>query len=329
MDSKNMIRFTPVTFIEELQRVYDDKYDLSKVKYAGKLKSSVIIGCPEHGFVSRQADALIKGKGCPKCGRARGHLEQTVSRCSTTEAFLAKAIKVHGNKFSYGKVVYVSRRYSVTITCRKHGDFQRKPGRHLRGGYGSGCAKCGREASGVCLTGNLDTFLHRANEVHGTRYSYSKVDYVNSKSKVTITCMEHGDFEQTPNRHLAGTNCPKCKPKQYSKLAIEWIESIAKSMRLKNVLHAENGGEFQVPETRYWVDGYHARSKTVFEFHGDCFHGNPAIYKANSKPNPYSSLTAKQLYKRTVKRESRLRELGYTVISIWESEYRKIRVPKI
>lgn len=53
-------------------------------------------------------------------------------------------------------------------------------------------------------------FVSKAKSVHNGKYDYSKAVYVDSKSKLTIICPIHGDFLQTPNRHLAGSGCPKC-----------------------------------------------------------------------------------------------------------------------
>lgn len=53
-------------------------------------------------------------------------------------------------------------------------------------------------------------FIDKAKSVHGDKYGYSGVAYVNAHSKVTILCKEHGDFEQTPNNHLSGKGCSKC-----------------------------------------------------------------------------------------------------------------------
>lgn len=39
-----------------------------------------------------------------------------------------------------------------------------------------------------------DDFKERAKLIHGNRYDYSKVDYVNSGTKVCIICPEHGEF---------------------------------------------------------------------------------------------------------------------------------------
>lgn len=55
----------------------------------------------------------------------------------------------------------------------------------------------------------IKEFVKRAREVHNNKYDYSKVEYVNSRTKVCISCAQHGDFYQTPNNHLRG--CPKCR----------------------------------------------------------------------------------------------------------------------
>ena len=47
-------------------------------------------------------------------------------------------------------------------------------------------------------------------KIHGEKYDYSKVIYVNARTKVTITCKEHGDFEQHVNNHKRGEGCPLC-----------------------------------------------------------------------------------------------------------------------
>ena len=61
--------------------------------------------------------------------------------------------------------------------------------------------------SQICKT---DLFITKATKIHGDRYDYSKVDYVNAKTKVTILCRVHGEFTQTPSNHLSNFNCQKC-----------------------------------------------------------------------------------------------------------------------
>jgi hypothetical protein len=60
------------------------------------------------------------------------------------------------------------------------------------------------------LPDSLETVIQKFQKTHGTRYDYSKVDYIGSKKNVTIICREHGEFSMKVTRHTAGSNCPKC-----------------------------------------------------------------------------------------------------------------------
>jgi very-short-patch-repair endonuclease len=55
-----------------------------------------------------------------------------------------------------------------------------------------------------------ELFISKANKIHKNRYDYSKVNYINAKTKITIICREHGEFQQTPSNHLSNYNCQKC-----------------------------------------------------------------------------------------------------------------------
>ena len=53
-------------------------------------------------------------------------------------------------------------------------------------------------------------FIEKAKKVHIDKYDYSKVEYINSQTKVCIICPKHGEFWQKPNGHLQGRGCPIC-----------------------------------------------------------------------------------------------------------------------
>ena len=61
-----------------------------------------------------------------------------------------------------------------------------------------------------------EDFIRKAKEVHGNKYDYSKTSYVDSHTKVIITCPKHGDFEVLPYNHLSGTGCKKCIRKEWT-----------------------------------------------------------------------------------------------------------------
>ena len=55
-----------------------------------------------------------------------------------------------------------------------------------------------------------EEFVEKARKIHGNKYDYSKVEYKDSHTKVSIICPIHGEFLQTPNNHLNGQQCPFC-----------------------------------------------------------------------------------------------------------------------
>lgn len=69
-----------------------------------------------------------------------------------------------------------------------------------------------------------EEFIKRAQEVHGDKYDYSNVEYVSSKIKVCIICPEHGEFSQTPQKHLLGQGCPVCGLERFANSRIIWTK---------------------------------------------------------------------------------------------------------
>ena len=116
---------------------------------------------------------------------------------------------MHGDKYDYSNVEYVNNDIKVCIICPIHGEFWQLPNAHLQG---HGCCKC---ANNKKLT--TEEFIEKAKEVHGDKYDYSKVEYINNKTKVIITCHIHGEFLQLPNAHLQGHGCDKCNESHLEK----------------------------------------------------------------------------------------------------------------
>lgn len=56
----------------------------------------------------------------------------------------------------------------------------------------------------------IDEFITKAKLVHGDKYNYSDINWINSKSKITIGCKKHGNFLQLPTEHLYGKGCASC-----------------------------------------------------------------------------------------------------------------------
>jgi hypothetical protein len=271
------------------------KYDYSKVNYINA-KSKVIIICKEHGEFKQLSNSHLSGSGCSKCR------DNNIS--SSTNEFIEKAIKIHNDKYDYSKVNYINSYTKIKIICKEHEEFEQLPNHHLSG---SGCSKC----SGTYQY-STNEFIEKAIKIHGSKYDYSKVNYINAKSKVIIICKEHGEFEQQPNNHLNGQGCSNCST-NISKKEQEWITSLNNSNILTNQ-------KIKIKNRIIKPDGYDPFTKTIYEFYGDFWHGNPKVYNS-SDINVISKKTFGELYNKTLKRAKFIKDNGFNIIEIWEKDY--------
>ena len=209
---------TKEDFIKKAKKIHGDKYDYSKVDYVNS-KTKVCIICHEHGEFWQEANSHLSGCGCPKCAN-----ETVGERCrSSKEEFIKKANKVHKNKYDYSKVQYIGAHTKVCIKCPEHGEFWQTPNSHLSG---YGCTKCGIENRCEKRTSTKEKFIEKAKEIHGDKYDYSKVDYVNCDTKVCIICHEHGEFWQRPNDHTKGAGCPKCNLSHFERSVMNYLDNM-------------------------------------------------------------------------------------------------------
>lgn len=125
----------------------------------------------------------------------------------TTESFIERIVKVYGDLYDLSLVNYKNMFSKVKVICSKHGVFEKEAKSFSKG---SGCPKCFNEKRGNSQKLTKIKFVNESKKVHGDKYDYSLVDYKNSKEKVKIICLEHGEFEQTPQKHMSGQGCKKC-----------------------------------------------------------------------------------------------------------------------
>lgn len=211
------LRLTQEQFIERSIEIHGGKYDYSKVEHINNRKKVIII-CNIHGEFKQSPGSHFSGSGCPVCGRE----SQTEKRKFTTKEFIEDARDVHGDRYDYSKVKYINSRTNVTIICKEHGEFYPRPGNHI--GRESGCPECSIIETHEDQKKTLEEFIQDSKNVHGDRYDYSKVIYINSKTKVTVMCREHGEFYPTPNLHQRGTGCPQCSLLEQSQRQTKTLE---------------------------------------------------------------------------------------------------------
>lgn len=190
-------------FIEKARKIHGDKYDYSISDYVNsRIKVKII--CSIHGSFLQMPPSHLSNRGCPKCGiEKRNNFNR-----SNTETFIKKAIEGHKDKYDYSQVDYKAVLSKVIIICKKHGKFHQKPNVHLNGG---GCPECGVEKLGASVMLSKEEFVKKSSQVHKNKYDYSKSDYINTSTKIIITCPIHGDFLQFPSYHMTGRGCQICR----------------------------------------------------------------------------------------------------------------------
>lgn len=196
-------RKTTEEFIKQAKGIHGERYDYHKIDYYSNHKNVVII-CRQHGEFPQTPSNHLGGAGCPKCGK------EAMARIKShsTDSFIKKSIEIHGNRYDYSLVQYANNnQVKVSIVCKSHGVFRQAPLNHLTG---QGCPECAYDVLRNKFSSDLNEFILKSKQVHGDKYDYSESTYINSKTKIRITCPIHGGFFQEPSAHLAGQGCPRC-----------------------------------------------------------------------------------------------------------------------
>lgn len=309
-------------FIQEAEKVHGRQYDYSQSNYL-RMGELVQIHCKLHGlFTQTPSNHITHRQGCPECGRER----RRVKRSTDYTLFIKRALERHGEQYDYTRVTKetftngLSSR--IKIRCSEHGEFEITATSHLNKRGKGGCWECHRERMRNDRSFTDEQFVERSVSIHGEgRFSYGNVVYINNSQAISVRCEVHSfDFVVTPVTHWSSFTggCARCSEVGCSAKQIEWLEFMSGYLDVY-IQHKKNEGEFRIPGTNYRVDGF-VSPKTVYEFYGDWWHGHPYRYD----PYDFNALTGKRyidLYEDTLKREDDLRDKGYTVINVWESNW--------
>ena len=309
---------TKEEFIAKSLEVHRDKYDYSEINYIN-MTTKIRIICHQHGVFEQTPHDHQSGRGCNSCGIVKRSILQTF----TQEQFIQRAIEKHGSKYNYDNVKYVNSQTKISITCNTCDyTFLQMPNSHLQG---CGCDKCAHKLNHDMQRLTQDEVIKRAVEVHGNKYDYSEMNYTSMTKKITIKCDNGHTFEQIASNHISqGYGCPVCAKRLYSKIAIQWIEEISKSMNI-SIQHAENIGEYRIRNSRKKADGYNFEYNYIFEYHGCHSHGCLKCYPERNLFDLWGKRTHEQNYERTITKKNLCINEGYKYYEIWDCEWKIIR----
>jgi len=135
-----------------------------------------------------------------------------------------------------------------------------------------------------------------------------------SKNKVYIKCKKCFVSREKLTYALGDNLCRYCAMNSVSKLEKEWLDSLKIPIECRQKT-------LKINNKTIYVDAFY--NNIVYEFNGDFWHGNPKKYKQD-KINKISKKTFGELYNNTVKKEQSLKDAGYEVVSIWESDWKAL-----
>jgi len=179
------------------------QYDYRNFKNEGSGVNFDII-CKEHGPFPQSPSVHAKGHGCPTCAIEKNTAKATKPK----EDFLIEAFKVQGNTYNLEDCNYVDRRTKIQAECNIHGKFSITPKNFLKG---RGCPKCSKIRVANDRRSTKEEIVEHSNNAHNNRYGYEKAIFVDSSTKMEVTCSVHKEFWVTPNNHISKlSGCPKC-----------------------------------------------------------------------------------------------------------------------
>lgn len=129
---------------------------------------------------------------------------------SNTKEFIDKAKIIHGDRYDYSGVNYLSAKNHVSIICKKHGAFSVTPCNHL---VGRNCPMCGIDSRSKKFLKPTEKVIIEAKLIWGDRFDYSEIKYIGSHKKCKIKCnICNVVFYQSMDQHINGkfNGCPNC-----------------------------------------------------------------------------------------------------------------------
>ncbi len=268
---------------------------------------------------------IQKGAGCPICGSIRAGMKNT----NTHNSFIEK---LEQRNTKYPPVYLVDGElYNGTYTelefkCSNplHSTWKAIPKTII---IGHGCPSCGNEICANTHQHTHDDFVEllvQRNKEYPHKQVFIKPGeyYQKQNIKMSFVCNHGHEWNTLPGDVIhRKIGCPFCaSSKTFSFMAIEWLNTIEKQENIIIQHRGNSDKEFSIPGTKYTVDGYCKETNTVYEFHGNYWHGNPRLFNKDDI-NERVQRTYGELYSDTIKKEQIIKKLGYHLITMWEDEF--------
>lgn len=185
-----------------------------------------------------------------------------------TKEFIRKGLRKFRDRFDYSKTEYIKALDTVIIICRKHNlEFSQIAHEHYRPSRYNACnpcPACQAEYKRSKYSKSQEDFIKEAISVHGDKYGYDKVEYVNWDTPVKIYCKKCNKyFWQIPGNHLSGSGCPYCGE-------ISRIKARTKSFQsFLDGAHRVHGNEYDYSESEKDYINRESKITIICRKHGE------------------------------------------------------------
>ena len=197
-----------------------------------------------HQWKARYND-LIKGHGCPECGKIKTGINQRM----THEEFILKINEMFNSSIEPLEQ-YTKNDVKISFRCKAcNNEWKSKPNTVLNG---HGCPKCGHKRGAEKHIKTHSDFIKEMEQLHPNIAVHTK--YTGAHDKVQCECKTCGHIWWTkPNALLCGTGCKKC--------------GYYKSGEIRSKDHNSFMNDFQSlnPNSQYIeiIDNYHRSTKKI------------------------------------------------------------------
>ena len=196
-----MKKLTTDELVKRFNIIHKNKFDYP-LMICSNINSRIKIICPTHGEFKQRLSDHLYGHGCNLCA-----IDKNIAlKRNNLQNLINRANMIHDNSYDYSLLNdHTSMQDIVDILCPKHGMFRKSMHSHIN--KKRGCKYCAIDK----ITDTKESFMIKSNKIHDNKYDYNKSVYVNSKTKLIITCPTHGDFSQRPMDHInSKQGCPVC-----------------------------------------------------------------------------------------------------------------------
>lgn len=263
---------TKEDWLKSFKDVHGDRYDYSKFEYINSKTKSTFV-CKEHGDFQQHPRYHAKGQGCPLCANKHRNASRTIS----LESWIEECRLVHNNLYDYSRSVYGGANKPIEVICPLHGSFYPTPYNHKKG---SKCSKCVDRNS--IFKQSTEEFIKKARIVHGNKFDYSRVKYINNATPVELICGNGHVIKQRPNGHLSGRGCYVCRSmlstskqeillqKHLESLGVKYIQNWRPSWMLLENSKTPSEIDLYIPSLSVGIEyngaAYHHSSRGVSKF---------------------------------------------------------------